>query len=76
MRSSAHDSYKDDNGVVLFALDPNTGTCTQATVTAKRRDERSFTYFGVDSSGPFLPTHEEREAWARVKLAEFVDKTR
>lgn len=74
--SPENDGYKDENGVVAFDLDLATGACERATVSAKRLDDKSFTYFSSDSSEPWLTTHDEREAWARKKLAEHVDPPR
>lgn len=67
--------YKDENGRVLFVLAGNTGICIRATVSANRRDGRSFSYSGSDSSEPFPATRTEREQWARAKLAELADGT-
>jgi hypothetical protein len=69
-----NDAYKDENGVVAFDLDLATGACKRAIVSAKRLDDKSFTYFGSDASEPWLTTSEEREAWGRQKLAELVEQ--
>ena len=68
------DAFKDENGSVAFDLDLATGASKQAIVSAKRLDDKSFTYFGSDYSDPWLTTPEEREAWGRQKLAELVDR--
>ena len=69
------DSCNDENGAAVFVLDPATGDCRRAIIRPKRLDQRSFTYRGRDVVEPCL-THEEREAWARGKLAELADSSR
>jgi len=68
------ESYKDANGFVFFRLDPETGSCIEAMVSARRGDGMRRSYFGRDAAPTaFLPTREEREGWARSSLAELAD---
>jgi hypothetical protein len=42
--SDDHENYEDENGRVLFELDPGTGSCIEAKVYASRADRKFSTY--------------------------------